>query len=149
MKLLTAAAALAFALALAGPAAAVTVKNTSKGDFTIGIDLGNEEKVETIPVNYVEMVPQQQTQTIPVTTTRMVPEEKVETIPVSYVEMVPQQRTETVPVMFGCTSHRKVYWVPAVSAGTWYVAFSGPVTMLPLKTSAPPASRIAMLCGMP
>jgi hypothetical protein len=48
MKFLTAAAALAFALALVGPAAAVTVKNTSKGEFSIGIDLGNEEKVETI-----------------------------------------------------------------------------------------------------
>ncbi len=48
MKLLTAAAATAFALALAGPAAAVTVKNTSSGEFTIGVDLGNEEKIETI-----------------------------------------------------------------------------------------------------
>lgn len=49
MKLLTAAAAAAFALALAGPAAAaVTVKNTSSGEFTIGVDLGSQEKVETI-----------------------------------------------------------------------------------------------------
>lgn len=48
MKLLTAAAAAAVALAMAGPAYAVTVKNTSAGEFTIGVDLGNEEKVETI-----------------------------------------------------------------------------------------------------
>lgn len=48
MKLLTAAAAAAVALAMTGPASAVTVKNTSSGEFTIGVDLGNEEKVETI-----------------------------------------------------------------------------------------------------
>ena len=49
MKLLTAAAAAALALVMAGPAsAAVTVKNTSSGEFTIGVDLGSEEKVETI-----------------------------------------------------------------------------------------------------
>jgi hypothetical protein len=42
---LTAAAALAL---LATPAAAVTVKNTSSGEFTIGVDLGSSEKVETI-----------------------------------------------------------------------------------------------------
>lgn len=48
MKLITAAAAAAFALALTGTASAVTVKNTSSGEFTIGVDLGNEEKVETI-----------------------------------------------------------------------------------------------------
>jgi hypothetical protein len=49
MKLLTAAAAAAFSLALAAPAFAVTVKNTSSGEFTIGVDMGNSEKVETIP----------------------------------------------------------------------------------------------------
>jgi hypothetical protein len=48
MKLLTAAAAAAFAVATAVPALAVTVKNTSSGEFTVGVDLGNEEKVETI-----------------------------------------------------------------------------------------------------
>jgi hypothetical protein len=48
MKFVTAAAAAALTLAIAGPAAAVTVKNTSAGEFTIGVDLGNEEKVETI-----------------------------------------------------------------------------------------------------
>ena len=48
MKLATAAAAAALTLAIAGPAAAVTVKNTSAGEFTVGIDYGNEEKVETI-----------------------------------------------------------------------------------------------------
>lgn len=49
MKVLTAVATAAFALALAGPAAAaVTVKNTSAGEFTVGVDLGNSEKVETI-----------------------------------------------------------------------------------------------------
>ncbi|MFN3624745.1 MAG: hypothetical protein ACK4TP_11865 [Hyphomicrobium sp.] len=48
MKLITTAAAAAFALAMTGTASAVTVKNTSSGEFTIGVDLGNEEKVETI-----------------------------------------------------------------------------------------------------
>lgn len=48
MKRLTAAAATALVLALTGPAGAVTVKNTSSGEFTIGVDLGNTEKVETI-----------------------------------------------------------------------------------------------------
>jgi len=48
MKLLTAAAAAALTVAIAGPAAAVTVKNTSAGEFTIGVDLGDSEKVETI-----------------------------------------------------------------------------------------------------
>jgi hypothetical protein len=50
MKLLSAATAAAIGFALAGPAsAAVTVKNTSSGEFTIGVDLGSSEKVETIP----------------------------------------------------------------------------------------------------
>jgi hypothetical protein len=41
--------ALAAGLALAAtPAAAVTVKNTSSKDITIGIDHGNNEKVETV-----------------------------------------------------------------------------------------------------
>ncbi len=48
MKLITAAATAAFALALTGTASAVTVKNTSSGEFTIGVDLGSEEKIETI-----------------------------------------------------------------------------------------------------
>jgi hypothetical protein len=48
MKVLTAAAVAAFALATAGTASAVTVKNTSSGEFTIGVDLGSEEKIETI-----------------------------------------------------------------------------------------------------
>jgi hypothetical protein len=48
MKLLTAAAAAAVALAIAGPASAVTVKNTSAGEFTIGVDMGSTEKIETI-----------------------------------------------------------------------------------------------------
>ncbi len=48
MKLLTAAAAAAFALSMANPASAVTVKNTSSGEFTIGIDYGSEEKIDTI-----------------------------------------------------------------------------------------------------
>jgi mevalonate pyrophosphate decarboxylase len=34
---------------LAGPAAAVTVKNTSKAEVSIGIDWGNKEKAEKIP----------------------------------------------------------------------------------------------------
>ena len=49
MKLATAAAAAALTLAIAGPAAAVTVKNTSAGEFTVGIDYGNEEKVANPP----------------------------------------------------------------------------------------------------
>src|SRR5262245_10793422 len=48
MKFVTAAAAAALTLAIAGPAAAVTIKNTSAGEFTVGVDMGNEEKVETI-----------------------------------------------------------------------------------------------------
>ena len=40
MKLLTAAAAAALVMAVAGPAYAVTVKNTSAGEFTIGVDMG-------------------------------------------------------------------------------------------------------------
>jgi hypothetical protein len=34
---------------IAGAATAVTVKNTSKSDVTIGIDWGHQEKVETVP----------------------------------------------------------------------------------------------------
>ena len=48
MKLLTAAAVAALTVAIAGPSAAATVKNTSDGEFTIGVDLGNTEKVETV-----------------------------------------------------------------------------------------------------
>ena len=48
MKLVTVAVFLTSTLALATSAAAVTVKNTSAGEFTVGIDYGNEEKVETI-----------------------------------------------------------------------------------------------------
>ena len=48
MKAMTAAVAATFALALTGTASAVTVKNTSSGEFTIGVDLGDTEKVETI-----------------------------------------------------------------------------------------------------
>lgn len=48
MKLFRAAAAAAFVFALAAPAYAVTVENKSNGEFTIGVDLGNAEKVETI-----------------------------------------------------------------------------------------------------
>ena len=48
MKFISAAAAATLVLAIASPAFAVTVKNTSAGEFTIGVDLGNEEKVETI-----------------------------------------------------------------------------------------------------
>ena len=33
----------------AGPAAAVTVKNTSNAEITVGVDWGSKEKVETIP----------------------------------------------------------------------------------------------------
>jgi len=36
-------------LLIAGPAAAVTVKNASKSEITIGVDWGSKEKVETIP----------------------------------------------------------------------------------------------------
>lgn len=35
-------------LMIAGPAAAVTVKNTSDAEFTIGVDMGNKEDVKTI-----------------------------------------------------------------------------------------------------
>ena len=48
MKLLTAAAVAALGLATAVPAYAVTVKNDSKAEITIGVDLGSTEKVETI-----------------------------------------------------------------------------------------------------
>ncbi len=48
MKLITAAATAAIAIAMVAPASAVTVKNTSSGEFTIGVDLGNSEKIETI-----------------------------------------------------------------------------------------------------
>ena len=48
MKVFTPIAAAALAMAVAGPAAAVTVKNTSAGEFTIGVDLGSSEKIETI-----------------------------------------------------------------------------------------------------
>ena len=48
MNLLNAAMAAAVVLAMAVPAQAVTVKNTSAGEFTIGVDLGDTEKVETI-----------------------------------------------------------------------------------------------------
>jgi uncharacterized protein YabE (DUF348 family) len=34
---------------MAGAATAVTVKNASKSDVTIGIDWGHQEKVETVP----------------------------------------------------------------------------------------------------
>jgi hypothetical protein len=33
---------------IAGPAAAATVKNTSGSEITIGVDLGNQERTETI-----------------------------------------------------------------------------------------------------
>jgi hypothetical protein len=39
----------AAAFALTAPAGAVTVKNVSAGEVTIGIDWGNKEKVEKIP----------------------------------------------------------------------------------------------------
>lgn len=48
MKLAIAAASIAAVLALTAPAGAVTVKNTSSGEFTIGIDLGDTEKIETV-----------------------------------------------------------------------------------------------------
>jgi len=48
MRIFTALVGSAAILALAGPAAAVTVKNTSRAEFTIGVDLGSTEKVETI-----------------------------------------------------------------------------------------------------
>lgn len=35
-------------LLMAAPAAAVTVKNASEGEITIGIDYGDKEKIETI-----------------------------------------------------------------------------------------------------
>ena len=40
---------LAAGMLIAGAATAVTVKNTSKADVTIGIDWGHQEKVETVP----------------------------------------------------------------------------------------------------
>ena len=46
LKLLAAATAVAL---MAGPAAAVTVKNASSAEVTIGVDWGSKEKVETIP----------------------------------------------------------------------------------------------------
>jgi hypothetical protein len=48
MNLLNTAMAAAVVLAMSVPAHAVTVKNTSAGEFTIGIDYGDTEKVETI-----------------------------------------------------------------------------------------------------
>ena len=48
MKLLSAAAAGALVLAIASPAFAVNVRNTSSGEFTIGVDMGSSEKIETI-----------------------------------------------------------------------------------------------------
>ena len=48
MKRVTAAVFLTSTLALATSAAAVTVKNTSAGEFTIGVDMGSSEKIETI-----------------------------------------------------------------------------------------------------
>jgi hypothetical protein len=48
MNFVNAAAAAALVLATAVPATAVTVKNTSAGEFTIGVDMGSTEKVETI-----------------------------------------------------------------------------------------------------
>jgi hypothetical protein len=47
MKVTAALAAATLAL-LVAPASAVTVKNTSSGEFTIGVDIGSSEKVETI-----------------------------------------------------------------------------------------------------
>lgn len=44
--LLMATAALLFA---AGQAAAATVKNTGSGEITIGVDMGNQEKIEKVP----------------------------------------------------------------------------------------------------
>jgi hypothetical protein len=38
----------AAALLVAGPAGAVTVKNNSKAEITIGVDWGDKEKTETI-----------------------------------------------------------------------------------------------------
>jgi hypothetical protein len=40
--------ALAALALIATPAAAVTVKNSSSGEITIGVDTGNKEKIETI-----------------------------------------------------------------------------------------------------
>ncbi len=48
MKLVTAAVLLTSTLAQATSAAAVTVKNTSAGEFTIGVDMGSSEKIETV-----------------------------------------------------------------------------------------------------
>ena len=48
MKLVTAAVTAVLAIAAAGPAFAVTVKNNSNVEITIGVDLGSSEKVETI-----------------------------------------------------------------------------------------------------
>ena len=45
IKIFAAATALAL---LAVPAAAITVKNSSAGEITIGIDTGDKEKIETI-----------------------------------------------------------------------------------------------------
>ncbi len=39
----------AAAVVLAAPAGAVTVKNISSGEVTIGIDYGDKEKIEKIP----------------------------------------------------------------------------------------------------
>jgi hypothetical protein len=48
MKLSTVATSLAAILALTASAGAVTVKNTSSGEFTVGVDYGDKEKIETI-----------------------------------------------------------------------------------------------------
>ena len=48
MKRVTAAPFLTHTLALATSVATVTVTNTSAGEFTVGIDMGATEKVETI-----------------------------------------------------------------------------------------------------
>ena len=45
LKLLAAATALVL---IAGPAAAVTVKNTSNAEITVGVNWGNKTKVETV-----------------------------------------------------------------------------------------------------
>src|SRR5918999_4106067 len=51
----------------------------------------------------------------------------------------------SVPVMLGWTSHQNVY-EPAASAGTAFVTFLDDTTS-PLKSVAPAASLMAILCG--